>query len=176
MNHTAASATLSFTITGTGTSTTLYGINDISLVAFNCPPQCSQCVLTANFTPNCLTCNQFLSQSSGCLLCPNGFFLDTSNQYSTVCRKCYSTCLECTGATSLNCTVCFPGYMLVGTYCTPNTTLGYILYSQELTSNVFDYQDYTSTTGQSFNCGGYRVFGSVGPQPTTINRVWTGIP
>lgn len=93
MSHTNNEAVLTFSVEGAGNANTLYGINDISLVAFNCPPQCSECTLTANFTPNCLRCNQFLSQTSGCLLCPNGFYLDSSNQYSTICRKCYSTCL-----------------------------------------------------------------------------------
>ena len=176
VSHNQTEATLTFTVTGTGTNRTLFGINDITLVAFNCPPQCDSCVLTANFTPSCLSCNQFLSQSSGCLLCPNGFYLDTSNPYSTICRKCYATCLECVGPSSLNCTSCFTGYSLVGAYCTPNTSLSYVLYSQELTNSVFNDRDYSATNGQAFNCGVYRVFGSVGPQPTTISRTWNNLP
>lgn len=130
MRHTNMTGNLTFSIEGSGNQFTRYGINGISLVAFNCPPQCSECDLGSNFMVSCFRCNQFLSQTSGCLLCPNGFYLDTSNPYSTICRKCYSTCLECTGQTQQNCTACFPGYMLVGSYCTPNTSLSYTLYSQ----------------------------------------------
>ena len=176
MSHSNTEAVLTFTLSGTGNSLTRFGINDISLVAFNCPPQCSECSLTSDYRPNCLRCNQFLSQTSGCLLCPNGFFLDRSNQYSTICKKCYSTCLECIGETQQNCTSCFPGYMLVGSYCTPNTSLSYTLYSQELTKTVFNSADYRVNTGGEFNCGPYRVFGNQNASPTAITRTWRNLP
>ena len=66
--------------------------------------------------------------------------------------------------------------MLIGSYCTPNTSLSYTLYSQELTSNVFNFQDYTTTAGGDLNCGSYRIFGNSNSSPTTISRTWRSLP
>ncbi|XP_053341402.1 proprotein convertase subtilisin/kexin type 5 [Clarias gariepinus] len=78
----------------------------------SCDPECSEDGCEGPGPHQCVSCLHFyLKFKNGtrtCLSqCPQGFWGDRKR-----CRKCYSTCLTCTGSRGDQCSSCAPGYYL----------------------------------------------------------------
>uniref|UniRef100_A0A8C7CEK8 Fraser extracellular matrix complex subunit 1 n=1 Tax=Oncorhynchus kisutch TaxID=8019 RepID=A0A8C7CEK8_ONCKI len=91
----------------------------------NCHPSCRTCV--GPLSSDCLRClkpEQALQPRTSpphtplphgvCVAqCPAPFYLDTQH----TCRECHTSCLQCTGGSSQNCTSCSPPYVLQEGQC-----------------------------------------------------------
>ncbi|KAF5909462.1 proprotein convertase subtilisin/kexin type 5-like, partial [Clarias magur] len=78
----------------------------------SCDPECSEDGCEGPGPHQCVSCLHFyLKFKNGtrtCLSqCPQGFWGDKKR-----CRKCYSTCMTCTGSRGDQCSSCMPGYYL----------------------------------------------------------------
>lgn len=83
----------------------------------SCSLNCGDC--TSPYDSSCINCRggkYFLSNMTGgyCLpICPTQYYVQTS----TSCLSCHSTCLECNGVTSSDCSKCASGLYLYNGYC-----------------------------------------------------------
>ncbi|KAF7688537.1 hypothetical protein HF521_013344 [Silurus meridionalis] len=78
----------------------------------SCDPECSQDGCDGPGPHQCVSClHYFLKFKNGTRMCmsqcPQGYWGDKKR-----CKKCYSTCLTCTGSRGDQCSSCMPGYHL----------------------------------------------------------------
>ena len=78
-----------------------------------CNLTCNTCVTSAN---NCTSCKNgsYLFFGSCSSNCPNGYFLQLSNN---ACQKCDSSCLTCFSSSPNSCFSCPNGFFLTGNNC-----------------------------------------------------------
>ncbi|KAL4482623.1 hypothetical protein ABPG73_021283 [Tetrahymena malaccensis] len=83
-----------------------------------CDSNCKSCDVTSK--SNCTSCNspQFLDKTSSLCVntCPSKYF---GNQSTQICEKCDTTCQECTGQNSNQCTKCSGSLYLDANKCVP---------------------------------------------------------
>lgn len=106
---------------------------------------CSQC---PNIT-NCLQCNP--NNAFYCLLCANGYFLETNG----TCTSCSSNCTYCSSNTT--CTACSPGWTLVG-----NTTRGMCLTCQSPCATCEESQVQCTSCMPGFTRKGWKCLSASG--------------
>jgi hypothetical protein len=150
-----------------------YGLKDIKLVYFVCPKQCATCKLDSDASQICITCNSFLTISSSCMECPNGFFKNTV-ETKTYCHKCHVLCKNCKGEGSKNCTDCFENFRLVDGYCLAEYTQGFSMFSQDLSKYNWVASNFQSDNPKvtSFNCTSYPVYGLIELAPAKNITIW----
>ncbi|XP_071256392.1 extracellular matrix organizing protein FRAS1-like [Salvelinus alpinus] len=99
----------------------------------NCHPSCRTCV--GPLSSDCLRClkpEEALQPLTSpphiplphgvCVAeCPAPFYLDAQH----TCRECHTSCLQCTGGSSQNCTSCTPPYVLQEGQCVPRCHRGH---------------------------------------------------
>lgn len=110
----------------------------------------------------CETCNPFLTTSSNCLECPNGFFRQSNNE-TVFCQKCHVSCKNCNGEWLANCTECFENFQLNNGYCEVDSSMGFVPYIKDLTRYNWVDSNFVSSLpakATTFNCGNYRLFGT----------------
>ena len=100
---------------------TYWGLRDLTLVKYACNETCASCF---GVSPNqCLSCyqNAFVDAKKGTCICNDGFFMEiyssSANAPASVCRKCDSSCLTCTGETADNCLTCYDGFNISKNKC-----------------------------------------------------------
>lgn len=169
---------LEWKLNGQANPDIIYGVRSIKLTYYTCPKQCATCLLEANLGQKCETCNPFLTTSSNCLECPNGFFKQTTNE-TIFCQKCHVMCKNCNGEWSTNCTDCYDNFKLMNGYCEVEPGQGFVPFSKDLTKYNWVDTNFVSSASKAgtFTCGTYRLFGlAESPSPITITRNYQLLP